>query len=135
MASYPKSGVGGWLLLFCALLLIWQPISLALAASAGLDSLEVRGTPAVLLLLIRITVAALGIAAGLAILRGRPGAVWLAKASLVVAAAADVLVYATGYFPSNLPPGDAPLAVAASLTYYGAWMVYLLRSKRVRALE
>jgi len=135
MASYPKSGVGGWLLLFCIMLLVWQPISLALVASAGLDSLEVRGTPAVLLLLIRITVAALGIAAGLAILRRRPGAVWLAKISLVVSAVADVLVYTSGYFPSNLRPGDAPFAVALSLAYYTAWMVYLLRSKRVRTLE
>lgn len=135
MASYPKSGVGGWLLLFCVLLLVWQPLSLAFVASASLDSLEVRGTPAVLLLLIRIGVAALGIAAGLAILRRRPGAIWLARVSLIVSAVADVVVYASGYFPSNLPPGDAPFAVGLSLTYYGAWMVYLLRSKRVHALE
>jgi hypothetical protein len=30
-------------------------------------------------------------------------------------------------------PGDTIYYVAASLTYHGAWLLYLFRSKRVRA--
>ena len=44
----------------------------------------------------------------------------------------DVFVYATPYFPTNLPPGDAPFYAAASIVYSGVWLAYLVRSRRVR---
>jgi len=44
----------------------------------------------------------------------------------------DLVIYLSPYFPSNRMPGDAPLYVAASLAYHGAWLAYLFRSKRVR---
>ena len=44
----------------------------------------------------------------------------------------DVFVYATPYFPTNLPPGDAPFYAAASIAYSIVWMAYLIWSKRVR---
>src|ERR687885_774595 len=47
-------GVGGWLLILCALLLIWQPLSLGLLASSVLDSLAVRGLPLALVLAARV---------------------------------------------------------------------------------
>lgn len=124
--------IGGWLLVLCLLLLVWQPLSLALIASSALDSLAVRGLGLALVLLMRVIVAAVGIAAGLALIGRRPGAVALAKVSLVVSAAADVFVYTTPYFPNNRPPGTTPLYVTASLAYSGMWLVYLWRSKRVR---
>src|SRR5215510_10532328 len=101
-----------FLRLLCVLLLIWQPISLALVASTMLGRLPTRGVPLALLLLTRLVAAGFGIAAGLALARRRSGAVALAKASLVLTAIVDVIVYVTPYFPTNLLPGDAPLYAA-----------------------
>ena len=124
----------GWLLVFCLLLLVWQPVSLGLTASGVLDSLAVRGLPLALVLMMRVLVAAFGIAAGLALLGRRPGAVTMAKVSLGASAATDVFVYTTPFFPKNRPPGDTALFVGASLAYYGVWMIYLFRSKRVKEM-
>src|SRR6476646_7727859 len=112
--------VRGWLLVLCVLLLVWQPNSLAL-----------RGPGFAVILAARFLAAALGIAAGLSLLQRRPGAVSLARASLIFSAAIDVLVYATPWYPNNRPPGDAPLIVIGTLTYYALWLAYLSRSKRV----
>ena len=125
-------GPHGWLLVFCLLLLVWQPVSLGLVASGILDALAVRGLPLALVLMMRVLVAAFGIAAGLALLGRRAGAVTMAKASLAASAASDVFVYTTPFFPNNRPPGDTALVVAASLAYYGVWMMYLFRSTRVK---
>ncbi|PYR59223.1 MAG: hypothetical protein DMF91_15355 [Acidobacteria bacterium] len=127
-----KSGIGGWLLVLCLLLLIWQPISLGLVASSMLDALASGGLPAVLILLTRLIVTGFGIAAGLALLGRRPGAVTLAKVSLALSAATDVFVYTTPFFPSNRAPGETPVYIAVSVTYSIVWIVYLFRSKRVR---
>jgi hypothetical protein len=116
-----------------ALLVVWQPLSLATTMSGLVDELSMRGAGLGFILLARLLAAGLGIAAGLALFQVKPGAVSLAKASLVVSAAVDVLVYATPWSPNNRPPGDATIILIASLLYYTAWFAYLARSKRVRA--
>ena len=113
-------------------MLVWQPVSLGLVASSVLGGLTIRGLPLALVLIARMLVAALGIAAGLALLGRRAGAVTLAKVSLAASAATDVFVYTTPFFPSNRPPGDTAIAVGASLAYHAVWMIYLFRSKRVK---
>jgi hypothetical protein len=50
-------------------LILWQPVSLGLVGSSALNSLSVRGLPLALVLLGRIAVAAVGVAAGLALWR------------------------------------------------------------------
>ena len=125
-------GMGGWLALLCRVLLLWQPLALALVASAALSSLSVRGPSLAIAIVARLAVAAFGVAAGLALWRQRPSAVTMAKASLLLSAAADIFVYATPYFPNNRPPGDSELILAASLAWYAGWLMYLWRSKRVR---
>ena len=127
-------GVGGWLLLLCRLLVVFHPLALAVTASNALGSLSVRGTPVALILILRLVVVGFGMAAGRALQQVQPGAVTLAKAALLASAATDVFVYTTPYFPNNRPPGDTPLYVAATLAYHGAWLLYLARSKRVRAM-
>jgi len=126
--------VGGWLLLLCRLLVVFHPLALAVTASNALGSLSARGTPVALILILRLIVVGFGMAAGRALQRVQPGAVTLAKAALMASAAADVFVYTTPYFPNNRVPGDTPLYVAATLAYHGAWLLYLARSKRVRAI-
>ncbi len=118
--------------MLCALLLVWQPLSLGLTASNALDALAVRGLPLALVLLMRLLVAAVGIAAGLALVARRPGAVTMAKTALLLSAAADLFVDLTPYFPSNRMPGDTAFYVAGSLLYSGGWLMYLVRSRRVR---
>ena len=133
--SERKSPVGGWLLVLCVLLLVWQPISFGLVAATMLDRLPARGLPLALIVLTRVVVIGFGIAAGLALLAGRPGSLALAKISLILTAVLDVFVYVTPYFPTNLPPGDAPIYACASIVYSAVWLAYLSRSKRVRDLE
>jgi len=125
--------IRGWLLVFCGLLLVWQPINLALTMSGLVDELATRGAGLGIILLARLLAAGLGIAAGLALFQLKPGAVSIARASLAFSAIVDVVVYATPYSPSNRPPGDATIILAASLLYYGIWFAYLVRSKRVRS--
>ncbi len=118
--------------MFCLLLLVWQPLSLGLVASNVVEALPVRGVPLAAILVVRLLVAALGVAAGLALLGKRPAAPAMAMAALVASAAADMLVYSTPYFPNNLPHRESQLVLAASLVYYGSWFAYLVRSKRVK---
>lgn len=126
------AGVRGWLLVVCALLVVWQPLSLGLAASSVLDALPVRGLPLALVLILRLAVAAFGIGAGLSLLAARAGAATMAKAAIIASAATDLFVYSTSYFPSNRLPGDTVWYVAGSLAYHGVLLGYLFRSARVR---
>jgi hypothetical protein len=126
-------GVGGWLLLLCRLLVVFHPLALAVTASNALGSLSARGIPVALILILRLVVVGFGMAAGRALQHVQPGAVTLARAALLVSAATDVFVYTTPFFPNNRVPGDTPLYVAATLAYHGAWLLYLARSKMVRA--
>jgi len=131
-ASQRPPSVGGWLLVLCVLLLVWHPLSLGLAASSMLDRLSVRGLPMALVLMLRLLVTALGIAAGLALLARRGAAVALAKTALVASAATDLFVYLTPFYPNNRLPGDTLWYVLASLAYHSVWLAYLFRSSRVR---
>ena len=127
-----QNGIGGWLFVLCALLLVWHPLNFALVAAGALEALPLRGTPLALVLAARLLVTAVGIAAGIALLARRPAAVTLAIAALALSAAADLFVYTTSYMPSNRLPGDTRWYVATSLLYHGAWLLYLVRSVRVR---
>ena len=62
------NGIRGWLLGLCFLLIVYQPFSLALDASSALDALPIRGLTLGLVLGARLIVAAVGVAAGLALL-------------------------------------------------------------------
>ena len=127
-----QSGVGGWLLVLCLLLLVWHPLNFAVAAAGALEALPLRGAPLALVLAARLLGTAFGIAAGIALLARRPGAVTLAIIALALSAAADLFVYTTSFMPSNRLPGDTIWYIALSLVYHGAWLLYLVRSARVR---
>jgi hypothetical protein len=128
----PLAGVGGWLLVLCALLLVWGPISFGLVAANALAALSVRGLSLAVVIAVRMVVTAVGIAAAIALIAQRGPAVTLAKVAIVLSAATDVVVYATPSFPNNRMPGDTPFYVGASLAYHGIWLAYLFRSNRVQ---
>jgi hypothetical protein len=131
MAETPRP-VGGWLLLLCRLLLVYQPLSLALSASAALNSLPTRGPKVLVAIAIRVIVTGVNVAAGLALTNLAPAAVTLARVALTLSAACDVFILTTSFYPNNRPPGDTPFYVAATLLYHGLWIAYLSRSARVR---
>jgi hypothetical protein len=128
-----RVGVGGWLLVLCRLLIVGHPMSLAVTASNALNAISLRGAPVAIILVVRLLVVAVGVAAGRALQNVRPGAVTLATIALSASAAIDGFVYTTPYFPNNRPPGDTALVLLASLAYHGLWLGYLQRSRRVRA--
>ena len=127
------SGVRGWLLVLCLLLLVGQPINLAIGAMRALGALPIRGLPLALVVLGQLVVTGIGVGAGLALVGQRRGAAAFAKWSLLLSAGMDLFVYSTPFVPNNRLPGTTPLFVIASLTYYAIWIAYLSRSKRVRS--
>jgi hypothetical protein len=124
-------GIGGWLQVLCRMLILWHPLIYGLTSASAFNAIAVRGPSVALVLVARLLVVAYGIAAGMALQSKRSAAVRLAVTSLALSAAMDVFVYTTPYFPSNRMPGETPLYVAGSVAYYGAWIAYLRRSKRV----
>lgn len=124
-----RRSVGLWLL--CGLFLVWGPVNLGVSVSSAMSALPVRGIPLGLLIIARVLVAGLGIAAGLALLNRQASARQMAQLCLVVSAGLDVVRYTTPYYPSNHMPGDDVLYLAGSLVYHGAWLTYLWRSSHV----
>jgi hypothetical protein len=122
--------------LLSRLLIVWQPLNLAIGAIAALNAWTVRGgTGLAAVLVARAAATAVGVAAGLALSNRQGHAVALAKAAVVMSAGADLFVYATPYMPSNRAPGDTIYYAAASLAIHGAWLVYLFSSRQVRELS
>lgn len=125
-------GVGGWLQVLVRMLTLWHPIIYGLSSSAAISAVSVRGVAVGIMIVARLAVVACGIGAGMALRSGSGIAVRFAITSLALSAAMDAFVYTSSYYPSNLMPGQAPLYIAATTAYYAAWILYLLRSKRVR---
>jgi hypothetical protein len=130
-ADEARTGIGGWLLVLCLLLLVGHPLVVGLAVSRLFDSIAILGVRLALLLAARMLGTAFGVGAGIALLKQRAIGVAMAKASLTMSAMIDVLVLTTPWFPTSRGPGEAPLLVAATIGYYGAWVLYLYRSSRV----
>lgn len=134
-SSDEPAGVTGWLLLLSRLLIVWQPLNLAVAGMGALGAVGVRGPAVAIILVVRTIVTAVGVAAGIALSNRRAQGVSLAKVALALAAATDLFVYTTPYFPSNRAPGDTIYYIVASMVYHGIWLVYLFRSRQVRELS
>jgi hypothetical protein len=127
-----RQGIGGWLQVLVRMLTLWHPIVYGLSAATALDAVSVRGPAVAIVLVARLLVVAVGVAAGIALQSQRSTAVRLAMTSLALSAAMDVFVYTTPYYPSNRMPGETPVYVAATVAYYAGWILYLARSRRVR---
>ena len=100
------SRVPRWPLTVVMLLLIaWEPITLALYASSVVDRIVERGALAVSVLLVRVIVTSIGIAAGLAIWNDRPWAVQFARLAIALSAGATLLTALTRALPTSVAPG------------------------------
>lgn len=107
------------------ILAVWEPLTLAAFVAPRLASIAMRGWDAVALLVARLLVAAVGIAAGLALWRDAPGARPLASAALILSTTTAAVTLFTTILPSNLPPGDAPFWLALIAAHNGAWLAFL----------
>jgi hypothetical protein len=103
----------------------WEPLNLALFLAPRLLSVAVRGWEAVALLVVRLLIAGLGIAAGMALWQQAPQARVLATAALILSTFAAAVTLGTSILPSNLPPGDAPFWMALIALHNGSWLIYL----------
>jgi hypothetical protein len=124
----------GWLFLLCRILIVYEPVVLALSLAPIVPSIAIRGWLVVFVLVVRLFVAGLGVAAGIALRDVRPHGVALARAALIASAIMGLLVLNTRILPSNRMPGDDILYSAALVGHHGAWLVYLQRSRQVKRL-
>jgi hypothetical protein len=106
-------------------LVVWEPATFALYASGIVGRVVDRGGWAVALLLMRVVVTAVGVAAGLALWNRRPWGVRFARVAMVLSAAATIANAVTGALPSNAPPGLAGPTLAVTLIWDAAWVIYL----------
>ena len=125
---------GGWLLLLCGYLGLWQPLTLAAEVSATLGTLGMRGPAGVAELSAHAAVSAFAVAAGWGLWVGNPKAPVFAEIGLVACALASVQSLYWTRLPLNTMPGDRlPLAIVA-IAHAAGWITYLRKSRRVRSL-
>lgn len=105
---------------------------MAAFAAEALAALPVRGWPLALLLVARLVVTAVGLAAARSLWDVRPGAPALARLAVVLSAAIQLLIYATSIAPNNRMPGDTVIYAALTVVVHAGWLAYLARSARVR---
>lgn len=125
----------GWLLVLCAVLLLWRPLDFAMELPLTLPSLGMRGIAGGAELLFHGAVAVLAIAAVRALAGALPIGPTLAAAALVASAGASIQSLFWSALPNQVVPGsELPLAALSTL-HALAWLLYLKRSRRVRAIR
>jgi hypothetical protein len=132
-AGRPTLAVGGWLLVLCLILAVWNPASLAMRLAARVMNLSSQTTLSLWFLAARLMITSVGVAAGRALWLRRPRAVLLAKIALVLSAIEAVVRLSARVGLTEAPPGTRfPLALFVIL-HNAAWYLYLQKSRRVRA--
>jgi hypothetical protein len=123
---------GGWLLLLCVFLFVWEPLRFAGDLSGSIATFAMRGIPGVVELIAHAATAVVSSAAAWGLWSRNPRAPILA--SIAVAASAIVTVQSLywSYLPGNAVPGEElPLSIAA-IAHAAGWIAYLRKSRRVR---
>jgi len=109
-----------------ALLVVWEPLALAVAASGSIQVVVDRGAAAIAFLLLRMAITGIGMAAGGRLWQGQPGGIALARWSYALQLAATVVAYSTRLWPTTLPPGVREPAFVLGLAWYSAWLTWSL---------
>ena len=122
------------ILLLIVILTVWNPVSLAVQAASALSDINSRSVLSITFLAARFLGTGVGLAAGTALWMKRPGAVQLAKVSLVVLAIEAAVRLSTRVDLGSAPPGTRlPLAIFI-VAHNAGWYLYLHLSRRVRAI-
>ncbi len=111
------------------LLVVWAPLNVAITAAARLDGLSDRGWPAIVLLVVRLAVTGLGVAAGRALWHDRRGAITLARWATGASLATALLTVTTSAWPSPLPPGVREPFAIATVSWHALWFLWTLRQR------
>ena len=109
-----------------AVLLVVEPLALALSASAALEWVLTRGPLAMAFLLARLAITGVGMAAGLRLSDGRPGGLVLARWSFAGQLAATIVAHTVRVWPTTLAPGLAEPAFVLGVVWYAAWLGWTL---------
>jgi hypothetical protein len=124
----------GWVLVLCAFLLVWEPLTFGGELAQSLGTLGMRGPLAVVELFAHAAVAAIAVAAAWGLWIGNPQAPAVAAIALAAWAAIAVQSLYWTRLPGNAAPGEKlPLAIAA-VAHAAGWIAYLRRSRHVRAV-
>jgi len=126
---------GFWMSAIALLLIVWEPVGLAMVASGAISRLSIYGVPAYALLAFRMLTAGIGIAAGLGLWERRSHGPRLARLWVGLSALGVMLTFATPYFPDNRLPGTTIPTLLAILAYHAALLTYLVRSARIRRVS
>ncbi|HET7378474.1 MAG TPA: hypothetical protein VFJ24_00390 [Gaiellales bacterium] len=115
-----------------ALLVVWEPLALAISASGWIQVLLDRGAGAVAFLILRMVITGMGMTAGSRLWQGQPGGIVLARWTYALQLGATVAAYSTRLWPTTLPPGVREPAFVLGLAWYAAWLTWslLVRSDR-----
>jgi len=93
-----------------------------------------QSTLSIVFLATRLIITSVGVAAGLALWLRRPGALSLAKLSLVLFGIEAVVRLSSRADLGSAPPGTRLPLAAFIVLHNAAWYVYLHLSRRVRAV-
>lgn len=119
--------------LLAFLLVVWAPLNLALIASASLDRLTDRGWPAIALLIVRMAITGVGVAAGRALWNDRPGAMTLARWATGLSLGAALITATTSIWPAPLPPGVREPVAITTVSWHALWFLWTLRQREATA--
>jgi hypothetical protein len=116
------------------ILAIWNPASLAQQAASAVWNIESRSALSLVFLAARLIITGVGVAAGIALWRRRPGAVWLARLSLVLFSVEAVVRLSSRVDLGSAPPGTRLPMAGLIIVHNAALYLYLQLSRRVRAV-
>lgn len=144
LSFHPESPIRGWLALFVLILIVVVPAAALLSVAGRIGLPGLGGTPALpgtaLGAPVRIGLAALSMLAGISLLKRKPNAVRLAKATLWAFLIVSLLqagwAWVNGPVDAHTAAYQAwePLRrMVPTGVFFGVWYAYLLRSRRVRA--
>jgi hypothetical protein len=113
--------------LLAGLLVVYEPLNLALTAAALLPGLTDRGWSATALLVARLAITGFGFAVGRSLWARDPGALSLARWATGLNLATALLIATTRIWPSSFPPGVRGPAATVTIVWYAGWFMWTLR--------
>lgn len=117
--------------LLALLLMIYEPLNLALTAATLLPGLPDRGWSAMALLAARLAITGFGFAVGRGLWERQPGALALARWATGLNLLTTVIVTVTSIWPKSLPPGVRGPAAIVAITWCAGWFLWTLRAASV----
>jgi hypothetical protein len=118
------------LYVLAAFLFAWEPLRVAGEFLQSISTIEMRGVPAAVELIVHGAVAAIAVAAAWALWNGAMHGTSLAILALALSAGVSVQSLYWSRLPRQTPPGaELPFSIVA-VTHAAGWVAYLLAVSR-----